>query len=1297
MSIADALNPNFALPDMGDYYYDAPDQQMFYALLDQVVNPLHKPNASEIAVSRFYQETPPALGAVNETYTFAVKLGGGGIKSQTEKIRGITVEDGDTIAVPITMISAGDQVSASYLNRITEGAKETADAVGAPTTYTKLKLRFAGLDCKELPHFTRAGIDEVTKNEKGCKVDDIKDDGTYVWSRYKSFMDDPITVKNPGGGIADGLFYDYAQKADTANFVQMVDGCWHQYFAIGNDMFVLRKSDANDYSEDVIADAGIARDVVVNAIAKATEMRIQIDGAKLSKNGNQIVTKFRTKKFDESPENKARSFLDTFFDNYTEFTNAGFNCWGLDAYGRAIGVVYLNIGGKWVNLNKMVIADTDWTIVNKYAGSGDGAIDTSGYDFDAKLYADSIYAQSKRFDDRDDVQGKIFGKPMKALKDWTVTIGDVTLFVPPTSIRCLSQSKSQHLPILRAKGTMAKSATKVQRIIEMDIFFNEDRGINGYKLETNTRADGKGKKVTYYMNGLRALYAQFRVAPFLPIDNKYVNEVLGVDAVSMLSFSCDTVPNFPKLIKATIQLAEFEYRIYMPEIPWDGGDDDRMTDTGIRNYFSEQINYPLLRYYYQRLLMHGNELSGVKFLDDKYITSTFGNRTCLVPMKFKDPYVKFYIPNKENLDKLKAAKIQRHTTQGNSAESTKLDQKDQQFANDLSKLENEIEYIESGGDDAQSTMADLNDYLRSVSGDFIITGRNTDVVIMEKTAAGYSMTDKAKKVETRVREYLSKIYDEYSYSLGSVVNTEGNPLFTPTGPTCQMKSGDGDTMKLSYGIGGNVDVRYMSEDDMKKLKTLATAEGGSFSADEVLQDRKMTIPLSLTLTKLPTALNGSVYGAPLGQEGADYFQLDDSKDLGFLRAAAKIAEKSGSPDNMSEVNKNINFVTKDTIKFEPYNDTEAYLVEGIHLNTSNTFSQITLQETNGFAPQYMGGTDIDISISMYTKSKQAAASMNLLPSISAEYARNYRLVLTAWPLRIESELTKMFGITDVMVEAVEVDTVPNYPGLYHITLSLVSVDRTLRNREAMQKKDMKNFHNLSVEGVAAERTWSYDQMNKYLSEAELYPDLELPTIKELADAGFNFIRYSNESRVYPDPDFYFTYSYVLMSQLIREAVLNGLNSTASEITMLDSMGNRMQGNLNTGMGAWERNYEPDTTDEMQNLFSDPDEIVAARTICDFADASKKNREEVWTIAPNIKVAFTEQRILNHLNDRKKQEYQQSKGQTPTYESNPTNSGEGTPEEAEKQKQWQQQQEQASQAQQQSTVATQDSGKMVAAG
>ena len=1274
MPIADTLNPNFSLPDMGDYYYDAPDQQRFYSEMDQVLNPIHKLDLCQGAVSKFYCCTPPELGEKNETYTFSVTLQGGGVDADSEYVRGIRVDDGDTIAVPLAYINGGDGKSSAYLDKIAADAKAlSAITGGADVSKAKLVVRFAGFDCKELPHFTKASEKEMTSEKNHFFIEDAMKDGLFVCSKYRSFMDAPEYNENPEGGVPIGKFYNYTRELKEADFVKMVDGCWHQFFDFGNDRYVLRACDCNGYDETVMEDAGVARDVVTNAIAAASEMRIQIDGTKLAKYAQGIHTKFGSVPHDDTPANKGKTFLDFFFDDYTAFTNAGFNSFGLDAYGRAIAVVYLCIGGKWVNLNKMVVADTNDTEVNKYAAARDGAIDTSDLDFDAAQYADSLYKQSKEFDDRDQVQGDIFktlgkGASLQALSDWTVIIGDVALMVPPTSIRCLTQSKSEHLPVLRAKGTMAKSATKMQRIIEMDIYFNGDRGINGFEYKTNTRKDKKGKDVTYWMNGLRALYAQFRVAPFLPITNTYVNDVLGVDAVSMINFSCDTVPNFPRLIKASIQLAEFEYRIYMPEIPRDDGDDEEGSEFG-RNYFAEQINYPLLRYYYQRFIMHGEELRGVDFLDDKYVTSTFGNRTCLVPCDFKNPYIKFYIPNREHLEKLKQARLQTILKRGQGTGATTLNAKDKQYAGDIAKLANEISYIQNGGEGNYSSMANLNSLISSNEYEekhFVLAARPGDMYLHVKQQivdsngeTRYTDTDETRDLERKMQDHLDTINAEYSNGMSAIKNSEGMPLYTRSEPTTEFDPGTG---KFSFIVKGTVDTRYVTDEEMKNVKTLSTAESEiDYSADEVMKNRELKIPFTLDLaeTKVKANNDGNWFVVSIGNAKSTFFHIDSSKDVGFLAACAAIDEKQGVGGNeeVEELNKSISLVTKNTVKFEPYNDSEDFLVKGIHVNTSNSFSQITLQETNGFAPQYVGGTDVSISLSLYTTSKQAAAAINALPSVSAEFARNYRLVLTAWPLRIETEFTKMFGITEVMVDSVEVDTVPNFPGLYHVSMMMTSVDRTLRNREAMRKKDMQNFHNLSVEGVAAERMWSYNEMNKFLSEAELYPDLELPTLKELSDMGFNFIRYTNEDRVYPDPDFYFTYSYVLTSQLIREAVLRSINSTLAETTITDSMGNRIKGNLKTGMGSWESNHEPDFTDELQDMFHDPEEEVTARIVTDFMHASSKNRDEVWTVAPNLKVAFAEKRILNHLNDHEKQKFQESHGQKPMRQLHPTNANE----------------------------------------
>ena len=1237
--IADTLNPNFGLPDMGDYYYDAPDQQRFYKQMDNHINSLRRSKANSASAYKFYQENPPEPGYHDDTKTFVfeISLGAKGIGDDNETIAGIKVDDGDTIGIPMSQINAADEASSEYLEQMKKYVASSSDV---------MSIRFACIDAAELPHFRKVSIDSINDYEIVQKsISDISDDPNYVFSTYESFMESrsQISKAYDGANIEGGTYFDYSKKHkddDTLSFVKLDDGKYHQYFDDGTNAYIIVKADTNNYSANEIADAGIARDSVANAINQADAMRIVIDGTKISRDKRTIKTMFRSNPNlnDGTIENQATSLLDSLFDNYTKYPAPGFNLFGQDAYGRCIAAVYVHINGVWINLNKFVIANTNNTKINKYSDSSDGStgINADGYEYDAKQYADDIYADSKTFDDRDKVQKNIFGQSFDSLKKWTVTIGDVTLFVPPTSIRCLTQTKAERMAVVRAKGTMAKSTTKAQRIIEMDVYFNEERGINGFEYKTATSELGGGKKITYWMNGLRALYAEFKLAPFLPIDNEYINIVLGIDAVTMINFSCETVPNFPRLLKATIQLSEFEYRIYMPEIPMDPGDDD---DNGVvRNYFSEQINYPLFRYYYQRLLNNGEELKDTKFLDTKFITNTFGNKTCLIPAQFKDPYIKFYIPNKDQLEKMKSAKIQRlirpNTVRNITSNELKL-------AEELAKVKNEIEYVTS-----QNPAQNINDYLSSLDEDYILTtnpGNNVSIPMICKISNGAVVCDTNASHE--LKEHIDELTNSYNQALNSIVLENGMPICTGEPKVEYYISGDDDQKTLSVNLTKTVDVRAtgMTEEDMKQIKSLSTVNG-DFSADEVFQNNSITIKYSVVLPKRD---DGHGYGPNLGGQEDYFYFTNDTNDMKFLNFMDAVNDKQGVGGNedANNIKSSIDYVNATTLQFIPYCNEKDFLVESMHMGVSNTFSQITLQETNGYAPQYMGGTDITLNVGLYTQDASAAAAINNLPEISAQFARQYRVVLSAWPLKIESEFTKLFGITDTMIESVEVDTVPNQPGLYHIAMTLVSVDRSLRNREALTKKDMQNFHNLSKEGVAAERIWSYDKMSEFLSEAELYPDLELPTLKELADKGFRFIRYSNEKRVYPDPDFYFTYSYVLMSQLIRETVLKSFNNGEISCTIKDSTGKQLSGAIDQPYGTWKANFDRTNGFEkdIQSSYGDSDDLIPATIISDFTNASSKTREEMWTIASTIKVALMEKRMTNIVQDCVKQKYKTDRG------------------------------------------------------
>jgi len=1234
--VTDLKNPAIGLPDMGDYYYDAPDQEAYFGEMDKNLNSVRRDKANSVEAYRFYQEDPPQPGAdeKGKVYVFDVELGAKGIGDDSEEVAGIKVDDGDTLAIPIGSIKVPDEKCEKYLSYI-KGYVSTHNSSGDATA---INIRFAGLDTKELPHYRKISMDELNKKELSeVNLSAALGDDNYMVSKYKSWMQTRKTLDKAYDGYkTKGTFFDYAQPSDSVvQVVKMDDDKYHQYFSDGTNGYVLVANATNNYSPETIADAGLGRDVVVNALNDAEAMRIVIDATQITRDGGSIKTMFDTELYGTGIGNEVSRQLDMMFDSYTKHQRPGFNTWGQDAYGRCISAVYVKIKGKWINLNKLVIADTNMTEINKY-NNGDQSstvIDLDSYEYDRKAYADSLYADTSKFDDREQVQKQIFGQTWKALKEWTVTIGDVTLFVPPTSIRTLTQTKAERMPLIRAKGSMAKSSTKNQRIIEMDLYFNEDRGINGYEYKTNTRPDNKGKDVTYWMNGLRALYAQFRLAPFLPIESHYINTVLGVDAVSLVNFSCETVPNFPKLIKATIQLSEFEYRIYMPEIPYDDGSDD---ETEVRNYFSKQINYPLFRYYYQRLLRNGEELKDVKFLDKKYITSTFGNKTCLVPAKFVDPYIRFYVPNKNQLEKLKKAKLER-MARPNTVRS--ISKTELNFADEMSKVKNEIDYINT----SQSPIDKVNDYLKAPDTDgYILAGINGKIMIGKAGDANTFVPDpeKTKAFESLMGEAAAY----YENGLTSLRREDGQPLCQKQGTlTFGPSNSDGSIYGAYFSI--NIEYPDISEDSLNNLRTLSSVSGVA-SADETFVNRNLRLRMSVDLgeSNLTYATN-IVKGAALGK-GESLFYFDTNADSSFLNFLTEVNNKQGVGGNedANEAKAMVDYVSAATLEFEPYNDDEDFLVEAIHVSTSNTFSQITLQETSGYAPQYMGGTDVSLQISMYTQSEKAASAINALPHVSAEFARNYRLVLAAWPLKIETEFTKLFGITDVMVEACEVDTVPNYPGLYHITMSLVSVDRSLRNRESLKQKDMKNFHNLSVQGVARERRWSYTQMAEFLSEAELYPDLELPPLKELAESGFNFIRYSNTKRVYPDPDFYFTYSYVMMSQLIREAVLNALNSDACQTVVRDTTGKEISGSLAERIGSWNRNYELSKgwDKDLGSVFQN-DDLIAARIITDWENVADDERDETWTIAPNVKVAMMEKRMLNRINDSSKQSYQEKNG------------------------------------------------------
>jgi hypothetical protein len=158
-------------------------------------------------------------------------------------------------------------------------------------------------------------------------------------------------------------------------------------------------------------------------------------------------------------------------------------------------------------------------------------------------------------------------------------IGDVQFIIPPLSIQVNTTSSIEKVKTLRTKSSMMVKAGSSHQTISLQLYFHDLESINGYPVKM---ADGG----YYYMDGLRSLIAQFKKAPFLPIENEYINEVMNIHDVILVNLNVATVPGFPHSIAATLILAQFDHEAYMPHV----------------EFLDQQINYPMFRWYYQQTM-----------------------------------------------------------------------------------------------------------------------------------------------------------------------------------------------------------------------------------------------------------------------------------------------------------------------------------------------------------------------------------------------------------------------------------------------------------------------------------------------------------------------------------------------------------------------------------------------------------------------------------------------------------------------------------------------------------------------
>lgn len=160
-------------------------------------------------------------------------------------------------------------------------------------------------------------------------------------------------------------------------------------------------------------------------------------------------------------------------------------------------------------------------------------------------------------------------------------LGDCMFVIPPEYISITSNSSHEDVQVLRQNGSIKTKHGYVNDEIVVNLPINGMNQINGYEV-TSPFA------YPYFLDGLRPLIAQFKAAPFVPVQNSFLNITNKVHTVAMKAMIVETVQGYPEHLNVQLILDNFN------AVPYIGADNC---------LFDNFVNWDLFRFYYQQYMV----------------------------------------------------------------------------------------------------------------------------------------------------------------------------------------------------------------------------------------------------------------------------------------------------------------------------------------------------------------------------------------------------------------------------------------------------------------------------------------------------------------------------------------------------------------------------------------------------------------------------------------------------------------------------------------------------------------------
>lgn len=1281
-------------PDMGEYI----NNKIFKENIDGL---------SDKSGAEYYVENPPVEnpGYNDQLKVVAIRCNKAGILEYMGDFNtDNNTYDGDTIRLSLGAIQdTTERFQVHYdnlniYNGVKDYLKRTLKLVEPGQLEASEKnfkgdtfdIRFVGINAPEIIHYAekitnRDGSDIFETTYKDIKNSmntvEFKSKGLITERADKSLLVYSPFVVNEAGEYKERNDDDvirFAKFYKSEELYPNVEGDRLTYNEVVNDLEFMeginqKRRIVASVDHDIFTkgieysiQAKKAQRLVKETIESAEDIMIVLDTIGLNGAKKEIAPIYK-KSYEKSTYNPFYALWDMWKSVRgvkAAYKYASYQAPGIEANGRFLGAVYVKVkhngSSVWINLNKKVAFENDLVETNPdYSSSPDSMADYHylsdafrlwTYDYKNRIFVDDLNEEvMKTKDDRARIQKEICGCELDEMTDHTLMIGDCMFMIPPTSIKMVSQTKTSKTHLIRAKGSIQKTLPKSERIIQLDLYFNGDQGINGIPIKQKLP---NGMEKIYMMNGLRSLIAQFKLTPFMPIHNKYINEILNIDAVALASYTINTMPNYPRTLQVTLMMYEFEWRQYMPSqsVP------DVKGSSIYRNLFSDTIHFPLLRYYYQQAIERGDDLKNgdlkaFKPNTPEYIKATIGNRTALQPMDFMHPLFDLYVPDEDTLSVRKQLKVAMATRP--LGQTFNFNEKQKDFMSKMFEMDKVLTATDN-------TIMPLLYKIKASNPNFdiILNGNYVNEKKEYALASSKILFNEVilNKSKNSVEKYIKD--DSWSKKILSDIQLNALDIFNKS-KLLLGNSMIGVDSKISCFKEKNIlyvkiDINYIINEgffdlksDLDLIKTFC-GKYGEIDADLIFKDNKMQLTYvaeftdsALSYMNQPFVSNNSESWAAVRFMGTfSEFNSDGTTSFSWDKVLNSIKDSMDIEDEYS-IKYN---------KFSLGDETIGYpIITNMSSSYNNIFANIALKAIDGHAAQYTGGSDSVLNIEMIGNDEMVAR-LQLLNRKCVDYLIEYRRVLTSSPLRIDSDLTRMLGIYEVIIESLEIDTIPEYPGKFKINLRLNSVDRTLRNKESLSR--IKDLDNSNTQKDTVINTKSFFDLKEALGKAEIYPDLELPTVVELEKAGFYFLKnkYTPE-RVYVDPDFYFLYWYPTFAENLRTSITEyfsdpqNLKYTLSDNLFKESIDLELKVTNGNGQSfyevmGWEENESYNKmiedirqlnviVDKNGNPDKEANELLADLTVAKLAEIDKKNKE-IAKLQEVIDMSIDQAHLVNSL-------------------------------------------------------------------